>query len=102
MSDLPTTIPALADAYGEIDAQIKALEQRRDAIKAELAKRKADAFAGTGWTITRSTYETSRVDTAAIKAEMGAEWLAARSKTTSATRWTVKRALPVIELPAAA
>lgn len=100
---LPTTIPDLADMYGDLDAQIKALTDARDAVKAELAKRKTDTFKGDRWALSRTTYETTRLDTKLIRAEMGDDWCAAFTSTSSATRITVKPvAIGDVSLQAAA
>lgn len=86
----PTTIPALADAYGEIDAQIKALEKQRDALKAEMLKRKTAEFEGDRFTILRSEYDRTALDTTALKAALGEDIVAEYSKTTTCTRLTVR------------
>ena len=62
-----------ARSYREILAEIKALQEQADAIKAELIAemdtRQAEAVAAGAFTIRYSAYESSRVNTAQLKAD---------------------------------
>ena len=62
-----------ARSYREILAEIKALQEQADAIKAELIAemdvRQADAVAAGAFTIRYTAYESSRVNTARLKAD---------------------------------
>lgn len=66
-NELATT----ARTYREIQAEIKALEEQADALKqrmiAEMDARKMEALDTGEYTIHWSIYETSRVDTTALK-----------------------------------
>ena len=59
--------------YREIMAEIKALQEQADAIKAELIAemdaRQAEAVAAGAFTIRYAAYESSRVNTAQLKAD---------------------------------
>lgn len=59
--------------YREILVEIKALQEQADAIKAELIAemdaRQADAVAAGAFTIRYTAYESSRVNTARLKAD---------------------------------
>lgn len=62
-----------ARSYREILAEIKALQEQADAIKAELIAemdaRKKDAFSAGMYIIRYTAYESSRVNTAKLKAD---------------------------------
>lgn len=62
-----------ARTYREILAEIKALQEQADAIKAELIAemdaRKEDAVAAGAFTIRYAAYESSRINTARLKAD---------------------------------
>ena len=61
-----------ARAYREILAEVKALQEQADAIKAELIAemdaRQAEAVAVGAFTIRYTAYESSRINTARLKA----------------------------------
>lgn len=62
-----------ARTYRELLAEIKALQEQADAIKAELIAemdvRKQDAVSAGAFTIRYTAYESSRVNTARLKAD---------------------------------
>lgn len=62
-----------AQAYREILAEIKALQEQADAIKADLIAamdaRQEDAVIAGAYTIRYTAYESSRVNTAKLKAD---------------------------------
>ena len=62
-----------ARSYREILAEIKALQEQADALKAELIAemdaRQAEAVAAGAFTIRYTAYESSRVNTAKLKAD---------------------------------
>lgn len=93
------TISALADDYGVLSQQIKALEAKRDEIKKKLAAYKSDVFVGSKYTVKRCMFEQSRLDTTAIRADMGEAWVQNYTKTSTGMRLTVS--VTVVELEAA-
>ena len=81
-----------ARTYREIQAEIKALEEQADALKqamiAEMDARKVEALGAGEYTIRWSIYESSRVDTIALKNALPD--VAARfTKQSTATRFQV-------------
>jgi len=81
-----------AKTYREIQAEIKALEEQADALKqqmiGEMDARQADELTAGEYTIRYSLYESSRLDSAKLKAEH-ADLYAAYTKRTTATRFQV-------------
>ena len=63
----------LADDYGKLDTQIKALQKRADAIKAELKFRKIETSEGASFTVTLSAAERVTYDDRAIREILGAD-----------------------------
>ena len=67
-----TELQAQARTYREILAEIKALQEQADAVKAtltaEMDARQADTVHAGEYTIRYTAYETTRVDTAKLKA----------------------------------
>ncbi len=89
------TTAALADEFGALDCQVKALEARLAAIKAELKRRGGDAIEGAHFLVTRSEAVRWTLDTTAIRSEMGEEWCNRRSKAAAVTSFRVKAHAPV-------
>lgn len=92
MTTIPTTAAQLADAYGDVDAQIKALEKRRDAIKAILGQHNMDVFEGARYTLTRTSYVQDRLDTKRLAADLGDDILAQYRTQAQCSRITVRLA----------
>lgn len=69
-----TKITDLVDQYGDLDAQIKALTAKKDAIKKQIEKRNGESYQGSRWAIERSTYVRKSLDTSAIKELLGDEY----------------------------
>lgn len=63
----------LADEYGDLDAQIKALTEAKDAIRDELKARSAEKVEGARWTVTISAATRTTYDDKAIRAALGAD-----------------------------
>lgn len=63
----------LADDYGAVDGQIKALSERKDAIKSELLARNIEKIEGERFTLTVSEQVSKRLDTKALKDALGAD-----------------------------
>ena len=61
----------LADDYGSLDCQIKALTERKDAIKDELKARSVERVEGAKFTVTVSTSARITYDDKAIRAALG-------------------------------
>lgn len=80
---------ALADLIGGTDAEIKALELRLKAAKAELTKRGLDRAEGECFTVTKSEAVRWTLNTAAIREAMGAAWCDAHSKVTAVVSFRV-------------
>lgn len=68
-----TEMATKAKQYREIQAEIKALQEMADALKAELVaemdERKQDAVTAGEYTVRYIPYESSRVNTAKLKAD---------------------------------
>jgi hypothetical protein len=81
---------ALADELGTLKAQIAELQDREKALRDELIRRGETAIQGAayGATIIESVRWT--LNTAAVKAEMGAAWYDARCRQSLVTTLTVK------------
>lgn len=76
----------IVDALGSVDAQIKALEAEKKALRAELEVRGADSdtIVGEQFAIKFSLRESNTLDKKAVEAKLGAQWIADHSKTTVA------------------
>lgn len=61
----------IADEYGTLDAQIKALTERKDALKDELKARGVEKVEGAKFTVTVSTTTRVTYDDKAIRAALG-------------------------------
>lgn len=80
----------LADDFGNIKAQIAALEEREDAIKKELMARIDDTPAiSPRWTVTKSESVSKRLDTKALRDLLG-DGLAPYEKESRSVRMLVK------------
>ena len=80
----------LADQFGDVKAQIAALEDREDALKKELAARIDDVPAvGPRWTVTKSESVSRRLDTKALRELLG-DGLAPYEKESVSVRMLVK------------
>lgn len=79
------SLAQLADLYGDIDAQIKALSEAKAAVRAEFEARNADAgrIDGETYYVNFALRETKTLDKKAVEAELGADWIAANSKSTA-------------------
>ena len=79
-----------ARTYRELQAEIKALQEQADAVKqtiiAEMDARKAESVQAGEYTIRYAAYQTTRIDTARIKADGLYERYSASS---TALRFTV-------------
>lgn len=65
-------IETVADEYGDVDAQIKALEERKKALRDELVTLVQDVpVVGLRWTVTRSDVTSRRLDTKLVEAYLG-------------------------------
>lgn len=80
----------LADEYGTLDAQIKALTERKDAIKDELKARRVEKIEGAKFTITVSTSTRTTYDDKAIREALGSEIVKQYERTTETTTLRVK------------
>ena len=67
-----TDLTAAARAYRELQAEMKALQEQADALKAamiaELDAKQADSIQAGEYTIRHTVFESTRVDTAKLKA----------------------------------
>ena len=85
------SLAQLADLYGDLDAQIKALTEAKAAVRAEFEARSADAgrIDGETFYVNFALRETKTLDKKAVEAELGADWIAANSKSTASVVLTV-------------
>ena len=85
-------IEVTARTYRTIQAEIKALGEQADALKqrmiAEMDARQVEKLAAGEYTLCYTVYESSRLDSAKLKAEH-ADLYAAYNKTATATRFQV-------------
>lgn len=85
-------LTSTARTYREIQAEIKALEEQADALKQQMIRemdaRQADSITAGEYTIRYSLYESSRLDSAKLKADHG-DLYATYSKRTTSTRFSV-------------
>lgn len=81
----------LVELYGEFDAQEKAAKDSKAAIRAEIEARGADAgrIDGETYYLNFALRETKTLDKKAVEAELGADWIAAHSKSTASVVLTV-------------
>lgn len=83
------TLPFLIDEAGKLRDEIKelepALEFYKQAIKSRMKKDGLGAKAGDKYLATLTVADRVSLDTAAIKAEMGEDWCADRSRVTPVT-----------------
>src|SRR5665213_4631507 len=88
------SVPELADILGQLDAEVKSLEERMKAAKAELNTRGVDGAEGERFNVTKSETVRWSLDTAAAKEALGEAWVTAHSKVSPVTtfRITVRRA----------
>jgi hypothetical protein len=84
-------IAQLVDLYGDLDAQIKALTEAKAAVRAEFEARNADGgrIDGETFYVNFALRETKTLDKKAVEAELGADWIAANSKSTASVVMTV-------------
>lgn len=85
------SLAQLADLYGDLDVQIKALTEAKAAVRAEFEARNADAdrIDGETFYVNFALRETKTLDKKAVEAELGADWIAANSKSTASVVLTV-------------
>lgn len=85
------SLAQLADLYGDLDVQIKALTEAKAAVRAEIEARNADAdrIDGETFYLNFALRETKTLDKKAVEAELGADWIAANSKSTASVVLTV-------------
>lgn len=91
----------LADAYGAVDQVAKAAEEDKKALKAEFVRRKLWGSVGFTFIVTRTETPSLRLDTAAIRVEMGEDWCKARSKGSTTMSLRVMPREPVSAEPTA-
>lgn len=80
----------LADDYGALDAQIKALTERKDAIKDELKARGVEKAEGERFTVTASTATRVTYDDKAIREALGPDICKQYERVTETTTLRVK------------
>jgi hypothetical protein len=86
-SDRARDIAAAVDAYAAASAAAAAADAQKTAARLLLDHLRGDDLVAHGMhhVVTVSTTTRQNVDTAAIRAEMGADWVAVRSKLTTVT-----------------
>jgi hypothetical protein len=80
----------LADEYGDLDLRIKALSERKDAIKDELKARGVEKVEGAKFTISASTSARVTYDDKAIREALGADICKQYERVTQTTTLRVK------------
>lgn len=77
-------LPVAVDEYGELDAQIKALEFQRKVLRAEiieLSRGQIEVY-GVNYRIHMNASERWTIDQAKVRAKLGEAWCTANSKVT--------------------
>jgi hypothetical protein len=77
----------LADAFGPLAAELKPLEKRAEAFKAEFERRGVTLLIGEKFSVQRSETSFDGVDIVAAKAALGVGWCEANSKKVTRTSW---------------
>lgn len=85
----------LADEYGNLKAQADSLDERIKLIRDEIVARQAkpgasDRIEGSRFTVTVAKQASTRIDTKALKEELGAEIIRKYEKTSESTVLRVK------------
>ncbi|MBF0246822.1 MAG: hypothetical protein HQL36_01920 [Alphaproteobacteria bacterium] len=80
---------ALVDAIGDLDGEIKALQDRMKDAKEEFTRRGLDKALGERFSVCRSESVSWRLDTKAVKTAMGEDWCTAHSKPSLSARFTI-------------
>lgn len=83
------TTSKFVDQYAVAVAQLKAAQLLVDGLKVKILATGAAEIAGDKFALKVTTYETSRLDTAAVKSFLTADQIAEATKTTTANRITV-------------
>lgn len=65
---------SIADQIGQLDAQIKALTERLNTLKAEAKATGFDEIVGTVFVVSISKDIKATLETAKVRAEMGQQW----------------------------
>ena len=81
----------LADELGRIDEETRALEAREKEAREEMTRRGRWAIEGEAFVVTKSVIPTMALDTAAVRAEMGEDWVRGYSKPGQRTTYRVGR-----------
>lgn len=77
---------ALVDRLAEIRAQIRELESEESDIRAAIIKLEQNIVEGKQYTAILKLVPSTRLDTKAVKEEMGADWYKAHSITSQSLR----------------
>lgn len=80
----------IADEFGTLDLQIKALTERKDALKDELKARGVEKVEGAKFTVTVSTSTRVTYDDKAIRAALGEDICKQYERTTETVTLRVK------------
>ena len=81
----------LADEFGALSAQLKPLEKRADAFKAEFERRALTLLVGERFSVQRSETSFQGIDVPAAKAALGVAWCESHEKTVSRVSWKAAR-----------
>lgn len=79
------SLPQIADEYGILDGEIKALEKRMKEIRESFLARGVDAACGEKYTVTKIEAVRWTLDQAAAKEALGEAWVQKHSKITPVT-----------------
>jgi hypothetical protein len=76
----------LADSFGELNAQLREFEKRRDALRqAILDRAPKDEVIGQRFSVTINTTTRTSLDLDAVREKLGPEWIARHSKAATIT-----------------
>lgn len=77
---------AIVDRLAEIRAEMKLLTEEESALKTQIISLEQNTVEGERFTAILKLIPQSRIDTEAVKSEMGASWYKAHCKTTESIR----------------
>jgi hypothetical protein len=77
----------LVDSWGDLQAKADKVDAAIKPLKAEFERRGLKAVIGARWAVLKWVTGQSRLDTARVKAEMGADWWSEHQKKSSRTSY---------------
>lgn len=79
----------LADRFGALSGQAKAIDQELDELRIEFVRRGLERFQGSEFAINKRVLDVMTLPVRKIRAEMGPEWCSQREEPGTRTYWDV-------------